>query len=311
MSKSFADLKKSRESSFKQLADTLQKANAKTYESDNENFWYPAVDKSGNGEAVIRFLPAPEVGQDPYVRLFTHGFQSDVTGKWYIQNCPTTLGGDHTCPACEYNSKLWNTGEKESRDQASKQKRKLGYIANVLVIRDKLNPENEGTVKLFRFGKKIMDMINGKMFPEFEGEEPMNPFDMFEGANFKIRIRNVAGYRNYDASVFESVAPLDKSEKVMEKIWSQTHDLTNFIAPSNFKPYSELQVQFNRVLALDTPVVRNVVPVAAKMASAPWEDDEKTEAPKAKSVAPKKQPVVEDDSDDDDLEALMAKLKED
>ena len=249
-STSFADLKKSRTKDLEKLTDAVSKLTnkeegKKSYE--DTRFWKPTVDKAGNGFATFRFLPAP-VGEDvPWVQLFQHSFQGP--GGWYIENSLTTL--NRKDPVSEHNSILWNSGSDANKDIARKQKRKLQYIANIYVIKDPTNSDNDGTVKLFKFGKKIFDKLNEKMNPEFEDETAVNPFDLWEGANFKLKIRKVEGYQNYDKSEFDSPSPLSGDEDDLERIWKQEYNLSEFLNEKNFKPYDELKARLNKVLGLE------------------------------------------------------------
>ena len=212
---------------------------------DDDRFWKPTVDKAGNGQAVLRFLPAPAGEELPWVRVFDHGFQGP-TGKWYIENSLTTINKPD--PVGELNSELWNSGIEANKEIARKQKRRLSYISNVLVVRDPANPANEGKVFLYKYGKKIFDKIKDVMQPTFEDEKPVNPFDLWEGANFKLRIRQVEGYRNYDKSEFDGPTPLDEDEDKLEQVWKNAHSLATFLDPSNFKSYDELKAKMNAVL---------------------------------------------------------------
>jgi hypothetical protein len=212
---------------------------------DDDRLWKPTVDKAGNGQAVLRFLPAPAGEELPWVRVFDHGFQGP-TGKWYIENSLTTINKND--PVGELNSELWNSGIEANKEIARKQKRRLSYISNVLVVRDPANPENEGKVFLYKFGKKIFDKIKDVMQPTFEDEDPINPFDLDVGANFKLRIRQVEGYRNYDKSEFDGATALSDSDAELERVWGATNSLTAFLDPSNFKSYDELKVKLNTVL---------------------------------------------------------------
>jgi hypothetical protein len=207
--------------------------------------WKPTVDQAGNGYAVIRFLPAPQGEDMPWAQLWNHGFQGP-TGKWYIENSLTTL--KQTDPVSELNSELWNSGVEANKDVARKQKRRLSYYANILVVEDSGNPSNNGKVFLYKFGKKIFDKIKDAMQPEFQDEDPMNPFDFWDGANFKLKIRQVEGYRNYDKSEFSSVSPVADSDEAIEAIWNQQHSLAEIVSPSNFKSYEELKKKLDFVL---------------------------------------------------------------
>ena len=215
--------------------------------SDKENYWRPEVDKAGNGMATIRFLPAPAVDGDdglPWVKIFNHGFQGP--GGWLIDNCLTTKG--QSCPVCEHNSTLWNSGIEANKDIVRKQKRKLSYIANVYIVNDPKHPENNGTVKLFKFGAKIFDKITEAMNPQFEDETPINPFDLWAGANFKLKITKVAGYQNYDKSEFESPSALLNDDDKLEKIWKSEHSLAELLADKEFKTYDALKARLDKVL---------------------------------------------------------------
>jgi hypothetical protein len=230
---------------------------------DDDRLWKPSVDKAGNGQAVLRFLPAPPGEELPWVRVYDHGFQGP-TGKWYIENSLTTINKPD--PLGELNSELWNSGIEANKEIARKQKRRLSYISNVLVVKDPSNPENEGKVFLYKYGKKIFDKIKDVMQPTFEDEKPVNPFDLWEGANFKLRIRQVEGYRNYDKSEFDGNTPLDENEDKLEAIWKQTHSLAAFLDPSNFKSYDELKTKLNTVLGSGTrvPTAEKVNPLDAE-----------------------------------------------
>ena len=245
---SFANLKRN-SNSFEKLSKAVEATSAGTENSKDDNrFWQPEVDKAGNGMAIIRFLPAPAVDGDdalPWVRTFSHGFQGP--GGWFIDNCLTTL--NEKCPVCEHNNTLWNSGIEANKDVARKQKRKLSYLANILVVSDPSNPSNEGQIKLYKFGKKIFDKITEAMNPEFADETPVNPFDMWEGANFKLKIRNVEGYRNYDKSEFADVsALLDGNDEKLEEMWKKQFSLKDFTERKNFKPYDQLKGRLDKVL---------------------------------------------------------------
>ena len=216
--------------------------NKSKYQDDR--FWKPELDKTGNGFAVIRFLPAP-TGEDlPWQRVWSHAFQ-DV-GGWYIENSLTTLGQKD--PVSEENTRLWNTGLDSDKEIARKRKRKLSYYSNILVVSDPKHPENEGKTFLFKFGKKIFDKITEAMQPAFEDEKPINPFDFWKGASFKLKIRKVDGYWNYDKSEFEGVSQIKESDEDIKAIWSKQYPLLPFVDPSNFKTYDELKSKLNRVI---------------------------------------------------------------
>ena len=243
---SFADLKRSR-GNFDKLTKELEKVTQPTTNnnsSDDNRFWKPELDKTGNGYAVIRFLPAVEGEELPWARVWSHAFQGP--GGWYIENSLTTLGQKD--PVSEENSKLWNTGSDADKEIARKRKRKLSYFTNILVVSDPAHPENEGKIFLYKFGKKIFDKITEAMKPEFEDEQAINPFDFWAGANFKLKIRKVDGYWNYDKSEFEGVSQVKESDDDIKAIWEKQYPLKPFVDPSNFKTYDELKEKLNRVL---------------------------------------------------------------
>ena len=242
---SFANLKKQSKlgSLTAKLVKEVEKMNNNGASGD-DRLWKLDVDKSGNGYAVIRFLPAPENEDLPFVKLYSHAFQG--SGGWYIENSLTTLGQKD--PVSEYNSQLWNNGTDAGKEMARKQKRKLTYISNIYVVKDPANPENEGKTFLFKYGKKIFDKLTAAMQPEFEDEEAIDPFDFWQGANFKLKAKNVAGYRNYDSSEFAAVSPLLDDDDAMESIWKKELSLSEFVEPSQFKTYDELKVRLEYVL---------------------------------------------------------------
>ena len=242
---SFASLKKSSFQDLLAKADTLNKSEAKS--GPDERLWKPEVAKAGNGYAVIRFLPAPNGEDLPWAQVWTHAFQGP--GGWYIENSLTTLGKKD--PVSDLNRELWNSGGEGSpqRAQARNQKRKLNYYSNIYVVKDSANPENEGKVFLYRYGKKIFDKIMESMQPAFEDETPVNPFDLWKGADFKLKITKVAGFWNYDKSEFDSPSVLgDLNDKDLEGIWKQEHSLSAFTADDQFKSYEELKERLDRTL---------------------------------------------------------------
>ena len=247
MTTSFAALKNARNSSFDKLNQQLQKLdNAAPNQSDD--YWKLEVDKAGNGYAVIRFLPAPDGEDLPFVRIFDHGFQGP--GGWYIENSLTTVGGED--PVSEYNSQLWNSGVDANKEIARKQKRRLNYHSNIYVVKDPANPQNEGKVFKYKFGKKIFDKLNQAMNPEYADETPLNPFDFWEGANFKLKARNGdGGYRTYEPSSFDTKSVLLNDEAELESIWKSQKSLKEIVDPKNFKSYAELKAKLYKVLALD------------------------------------------------------------
>jgi len=286
-------LRKMRNSDFSKITGEFEKisnpqSESKSYKDDR--FWRLEGDKSGNGTATIRFLPRVEGDELPWVRLFSHGFQGP-TGKWYIENSLTTIGQDD--PVGELNTQLWNSGSEANKEIARKQKRKLSYIANILVVSDPKNPQNEGKVFLFKFGKKIFDKIMDKARPTFEDETPVNVFDFWEGADFKMRMRKVSGYANYDESLFMEPAPIaGGEEEAILKVANSQYALAEFIAPSNFKSYDELKRKLDSVLSGDT--------FASKSAAELADEAPIMAAPQPKS-APAPQPKSAVAEDDDDM----------
>ena len=244
---SFADLKKQSKlgSLTEKLVKQVEKMN-NTGSNADERQWKLECDKGGNGYAVIRFLPAPNGEDLPFAKVYSHAFQG--SGGWLIDNCLTSL--NQKCPICEYNSGLWNNGTDAGKEQARKQKRKLTYIANIYVVKDPANPENEGQVFLYKFGKKIFDKITEAMQPEFEDEEAIDPFDFWQGANFKLKAKNVAGYRNYDSSEFARSSALLEDDDAMEAIWKKEYSLAEFLDPAQYKTYDELKKRLDYTLGL-------------------------------------------------------------
>jgi hypothetical protein len=241
----FANLKKQSKlgSLTEKLVKEVEKMNSSGGSAD-ERFWKLECDKANNGYAVIRFLPAPDGEDLPFVKVYSHAFQGP--GGWYIENSRTTIGEKD--PLGEYNSQLWNNGTDAGKEQARKQKRKLTYISNIYVVKDPANPENEGKVFLYKFGKKIFDKLTAAMQPEFEDEEAIDPFDFWSGANFKLKAKNVAGYRNYDSSEFATPSALLDDDDAMEAIWKKEYSLQEFVAPDQFKSYDELKRRLDAVL---------------------------------------------------------------
>lgn len=287
---SLSALKKN--SSLEKLTRAMESVNnpASTKRED-DRFWAPEVDKSGNGYAVIRFLDTPSVDGDdglPWVQIWNHGFQGP--GGWYIENSLTTIGQKD--PVSEYNTQLWNSGIEANKEIARKQKRRLTYISNILVVSDPKHPENEGKVFLYKFGKKVFEKINAKINPEFEDETPMNPFDFWKGANFKLKIRNYEGYRNYDKSEFDVQSALfEGDDKQIEKVWKAAYSLKEFVKPENFKSYDELKEKLNRVLGAG----------GAVRAAAPKIQEEETSWEEPKAAKPRKTAEAVAVDEDDDL----------
>jgi hypothetical protein len=242
---SFSDLKKQSKlgSLTAKLVKEVEKMN-NTSSSGDERLWKLECDKSQNGYAIIRFLPAPDGEDLPFVKLYSHAFQGP--GGWFIEHSLTTLGQKD--PVSELNSELWNNGTDAGKEIARKQKRKLTYIANIYVVKDPANPDNEGKVFLYKFGKKIFDKITAAMQPEFEDETPIDPFDFWQGANFKLKAKNVAGYRNYDSSEFAAQGALLDDDDAMEAIWKKQYSLAELVSPNQFKSYDELKKRLGHVL---------------------------------------------------------------
>ena len=243
---SFADLKKQSKlgNLTAKLVKEVEKMNNNGSSSGDERVWKLECDKSGNGYAVIRFLPAPNGEDLPFVKLDSHAFQGP--GGWYIENSLTTLGQKD--PVSEYNTMLWNNGTDAGKEAARKQKRKLTYVANIYVVKDPANPANEGKVFLYKFGKKIFDKLTAAMQPEFEDEEAIDPFDFWQGANFKLKAKNVAGYRNYDSSEFARQEALLDDDDAMEAVWKKEYSLSELVAADQFKTYDELKKRLDYVL---------------------------------------------------------------
>lgn len=296
-------LRKMRNTDFGKISTEFNKianpqSESKSYQDDR--FWKLEADKAGNATATIRFLPRAEGDELPWVRIFNHGFQGP-TGKWYIENSLTTIGEND--PVGELNSRLWNTGNDADKEVARKQKRRLQYIANVLVVSDPKHPENEGQVRLFKFGKKIFDKIMDKARPTFEDETPVNVFDLWEGADFKLRQRKVEGYPNYDQSVFMAPAPVAQDEDAILAIVNSQHKLAEFIDKKNFKTYEELSRKLVSVLNSEM-----AAPSAASMG-----DEEEEYTPPTRQVAQTAKPAVKiskpsDDGDDDEAMSYFKKI---
>lgn len=285
---SFAELKRSSSSNFDKLNKELSKLNSNSNDrSADDRLWKPEVDKLGNGYAVIRFLPAPNDEDVPFVRVWDHGFQGP--GGWYIENSLTTIGEKD--PLGELNSKLWNSGLESDKEIARKQKRRLSYYSNIYVVSDPANPSNNGKVFLFKYGKKIFDKLNDLMNPQFEDEKPVNPFDLWTGANFKLKIRQVEGYRNYDKSEFDSPKQLLSDDDELEAVWKSEFSLKSFLDKKNFKSYAELEAKLNKALGNTAAPQREREPIPEERAPVQRERP----APEPKSAS------VEDDDDDLDF----------
>jgi len=293
---SLENLKSMRGSSIDKLvkaAEAVSTAKPETNSYADDRFWKPTRDKAGNGYAVIRFLPAKDGEDLPWVRYWDHGFKGP-TGLWYIENSLTSIGQQD--PVSEHNSVLWNSGRDEDKAIARERKRRLHYVSNVLVVSDPANPQNEGKVFLYKFGKKIFDKVMDVMQPQFADEEPVNPYDFWEGADFKIKIRKVEGWVNYDKSEFSSPSSLfDGDETRLTEVYGQLYALQDFVDPKNYKTYDELKAKLNRVLGVDAGVSMEA-PAPAPVVEAP-------------SFAAESAPVADTaDSDEDDTLSYFAKL---
>ncbi len=304
---SFANLKTKRN----QISDLLAAADAagggatgkKNYGDDR--LWKPTVDKMGNGYAVLRFLPAAEGQALPWVRYFDHGFQGP--GGWYIEKSLTTLNEQD--PVSEYNSTLWNNGTEEGKTLARKQKRRLHYVVNALIVSDPANPSNEGKVMLYQFGKKIYDKIIDAMQPEFADEKPVDPFNFWEGADFKLKIRQVEGYRNYDKSEFASQSALSNNDAELEAIYNKMHDLSEFIDPKNFKSYAELKARFEKVTGQTTMTSQANHDLSVQESAPPMPTATIADAPQ--EFAPVTAEAMETSNDDDTLSYFSRLTAED
>jgi len=293
---SFADLKHKSQNSFEFLQKELERSSTTSGGAD-ERFWKPELDASGNGYAVIRFLPAPDGEKLPWAKLYSHAFQGP--GGWLIDNCLTT--NKDQCPICAANNKLWNSGIESDKEIARQRKRKLSYYSNIYVLNDSKNPDNNGKVFLYKYGKKIHDKIVDALQPKFPEDVPIDPFDLWEGANFKLKICTIGGYWNYDSSEFAAPAALNKDDGNLEAIWRQAYSLEAFTKPDQFKHYEELQARLSIVLGNKAPV-----------SSQEFFEQDENEEPIATAVATRSNSSSKKSSDDDDDDALsyFARLAE-
>jgi hypothetical protein len=297
---SFADLKKQSKmgSLTEKLIKQVEKLND-TGSKDDERFWKPVMDKGGTGSAIIRFLPAPEGCDLPWVQVWSHAFQSN--GKWLIDNCLTTLG--QNCPVCEANRELWNTGSKDNQNIVRDRKRKLSYYSNIYVVKDPANPENEGRVFLYKFGKKIFDKIMASMQPEFDDEEPINPFDFWKGANFKLKLVKKDGYWNYDKSEFAPSSALLEDDDELETIYKSLNNLNDFVSPSEFKSYEDLKKRLDYTLGIKgTPKFQDPETIG--------EEEEVEVSRPVKETVSVRPSASSDDEDEDDAMSYFQKLAE-
>ena len=299
---SFNDLKKqsSLGSLTQKLVKEVEKMNT-TGGGADERLWKPEVDKTGNGYAVLRFLPAPEGEEIPWVKLYSHAFQGP--GGWYIENSLTTVGKKD--PVSDHNRELWNSGNESDKDVVRRQKRKLSYYANVYVVKDPTNPQNEGGVFLYKFGKKIFDKIMEAMQPEFEDEDAINPFDFWQGANFKLKIKKKDGYWNYDSSEFDSVSPLLEDDDALEALWKKQYSLAAVTASDQFKSYEDLEKRLKYVLGQKSST-RRVFDESLEDES----EGRGSFTPDFKSKAPVAAPVASASQDEDDALSYFQKLAE-
>lgn len=297
---SFADLKKQSKmgSLTEKLIKQVEKLND-TGSKDDDRFWKPVMDKGGTGSAIIRFLPAPEGCDLPWAQVWSHAFQSN--GKWMIDNCLTTLG--QNCPVCEANRELWNTGSKDNQNIVRDRKRKLSYFANIYVVKDPVNPANEGRVFLYKFGKKIFDKIMASMQPEFDDEEPINPFDFWKGANFKLKLVKKDGYWNYDKSEFAPSSALLEDDDELEGIYKSLNNLNDFVAPGEFKSYEDLKKRLDYTLGLKgTPKFQDPETI---------DEEEEVEVSRSvKETVSVRPSTSNDDEDEDDAMSYFQKLAE-
>ena len=301
MASSLSALKRS--NNLDTLMGELQKVaepQRQTNSYQDDRFWKPELDKSGNGYAVFRFLPAVQDEDLPWARLWSHAFQGP--GGWLIENSLTTL--NKKCPISESNSLLWNSGVEADKEIARKRKRKLSYTANIMIVSDPKHPENEGQVKLYKFGKKIFDKITEAMKPEFEDETPINPFDFWEGANFKLKIRKVDGYWNYDKSEFDSKSAIADNDESIEEIWNKQFPLKPFLADENFKSYDELKAKLDKVLSgvRNTGTAEDVAIPPATPTAAPVVEETVS--------SPTPVPATTADDDSDETLSYFSKLAE-
>lgn len=297
---SFANLKRSR-GQIDKLVAAAEAAGGNKKSYTDERIWKPTVDKANNGYAVIRFLPAGENSELPWTQFWDHGFKGP-TGQWYIEKSLSSIG--QSDPVGELNSQLWNSGIESDKDVARKQKRRLHYVSNIYVVNDPGNPDNEGKVFLFQYGKKIFDKIMDAMQPQYEDEEALDPFNLWEGANFKLKIRDVEGYRNYDKSEFARPGALSDNDEELEKIYNSMHDLSEFTDPKNYKSYDELKARLMAVLgegaSAGAPTIKQENQLGEEMAPRPMKTQE---AATAEEIS-----FNSDDNGDDDTMSYFASL---
>jgi len=310
---SFENLKKQSKlgSLTEKLVKEVEKMSTGSGGAD-ERFWKPEMDKTGVGSAIIRFLPAPEGEELPWVKMYAHAFQGP--GGWYIENSLTTIGQKD--PVSEHNRELWNSGSDKDKETVRKQKRKLSYYSNIYVVKDPAHPENEGKVFLFKFGKKIFDKILNAMQPEFEDEEPINPFDFWGGANFRLKIRKVEGYWNYDKSEFDSPSPLFDDDDALEALWKKEYSLSAIVAPDQFKSYEDLEKRLKYVLGQKSAraAVQEQEDEYESYVQTPSKEESviaELEQSFARSKSPSLPKIETPDEDEDDALSYFQRLAED
>jgi hypothetical protein len=311
---SFENLKKQSKlgSLTEKLVKEVEKMNTGSSGGADERFWKPEMDKTGVGSAIIRFLPAPEGEELPWVKMYSHAFQGN--GGWYIENSLTTIGQKD--PVSEHNRELWNSGSDKDKETVRKQKRKLSYFANIYVVKDPAHPENEGKVFLFKFGKKIFDKILNAMQPEFEDEEPINPFDFWGGANFRLKIRKVEGYWNYDKSEFDSPSALLSDDDALEALWKKEYSLSAIVAPDQFKSYEDLEKRLKYVLGQKSAraAVQDQEDEYESYTQTPSKEENviaELEQSYARSKSPSLPKIETSDEDEDDALSYFQRLAED
>ena len=301
---SFANLKRNSRTDIASLTKAAEAVGSGAQKSYvDERLWKPTMDKAGNGYAVIRFLPAPEGEELPWVRYWDHGFKGP-TGQWYIENSLTTIGQDD--PVSEMNSVLWNSGRDEDKEIARNRKRRLHYVSNIMVVSDPGNPDNNGKTFLYTFGKKIFDKIMDVMQPQFQDETPVNPYDFWEGADFKLKIQQVAGYRNYDKSEFSAAKALSDDDAKLETIYNTLYSLAEIVSPTNFKSYEELKAKLNRVLGEEGMVMTTAESMSLEDSSPAPQFKAAVEQPITSSA-----PAAPAETDEDDTMSYFARLAND
>lgn len=302
-----SELRKSRASIFDKITKDIDAATTGGGRKEDPRFWSMTPDKEGNGSAVIRFMPPVKGDELPWVKTFSFGFKG-TTGKWYINESPTTIGLPD--PVSDRNQADWATNDPVIQDEVRKRKRRTTYISNVVVLKDPANPDNVGKIFLFKYGKKIHDMLVNKAKPEFEDDKPVLVYDIWEGANFKLRMKKVAGYTNYDSSEFDSVSEMFAGdEEKQQAAIDGCHRLAEFVDPSRFKSYEVLKAEFDKAMSGSS-----IAPAASRSSSIDDSDEEVTQAPVSKPAAPRKvEPIkkkAETTSTDDDDMDYFRKLME-